>query len=78
MLDYGEKDSLTELLNRKSFDGAFLRAALEQDSLAEDDGPERRANKPSASYWLAVLDSVLVQAGELTEQANASPETDFF
>ena len=56
LLDYGEKDSLTELLNRKSFDGAFLRAALEQDTLADIDGPERRADKPSASYWLAVLD----------------------
>jgi diguanylate cyclase (GGDEF)-like protein len=56
LLDYGEKDSLTELLNRKSFDGAFLRAALEQDSIAEDDGPDRRSHQLGASYWLAVID----------------------
>jgi diguanylate cyclase (GGDEF)-like protein len=56
LLDYGEKDSLTELLNRKSFDGAFLRAALEQDDLATLDGPERRAHEISACYWLAVID----------------------
>ena len=56
LLDYGEKDALTELLNRKSFDGAFLRAALEQDSIAECDGPDRRMNQTGASYWLAVID----------------------
>ena len=56
LLDYGEKDALTELLNRKSFDGAFLRAALEQDTIAECDGPDRRMNQTGASYWLAVID----------------------
>lgn len=56
LLDYGEKDSLTELLNRKSFDGAFFRAALDQNSIANDDDPERRAHKIAASYWLAVID----------------------
>lgn len=56
LLDYGEKDSLTDLLNRKSFDGAFLRAALEQDQLADCDGPDRRLKHSGASFWLAVID----------------------
>lgn len=56
LLDYGEKDSLTDLLNRKSFDGAFLRAAIEQDHPADGDGPDRRANHSGASFWLAVID----------------------
>ena len=29
LLDYGERDALTELLNRKTFDGAFLKATAE-------------------------------------------------
>jgi hypothetical protein len=34
LLDYGERDSLTELLNRKTFDGAFLKATLDQQNTA--------------------------------------------
>ena len=56
LLDYGEKDSLTELLNRKSFDGAFLRATNEQNINAEHEHPDRRLIPPTASYWLAVID----------------------
>jgi diguanylate cyclase (GGDEF)-like protein len=56
LLDYGEKDSLTELLNRKSFDGAFLRAAIEQNSISENAGPDRRVHHAGASYWLALID----------------------
>jgi diguanylate cyclase (GGDEF)-like protein len=56
LLDYGEKDTLTELLNRKTFDGAFLRAAHEQKTLADPDHPDRRATLEHASYWLAVID----------------------
>jgi diguanylate cyclase (GGDEF)-like protein len=56
MLDYGERDTLTELLNRKTFDGAFLRAAQVQDSAQELDMPDRRATPAAAGYWLAVID----------------------
>ncbi len=56
LLDYGERDALTELLNRKTFDGAFLRAAQVQDSAQELDVPDRRADQVTASYWLAVID----------------------
>lgn len=56
MLDYGERDALTELLNRKTFDGAFLRAAQVQDSAQDLAMPDRRSAQPVASYWLAVID----------------------
>lgn len=54
LLDYGEKDALTELLNRKTFDGAFFKAtAAAHPSEVEDD---RRASQEGGQYWLAVLD----------------------
>lgn len=56
LLDYGEKDALTGLLNRKTFDGAFLKAAVEMntpDDLGHDD---RRATHSQDGYWLAVMD----------------------
>lgn len=56
LLDYGEKDSLTELLNRKTFDGAFLNATVEQTHQANITHPERRSSQAGASYWLAVID----------------------
>ena len=55
LLDYGERDALTELLNRKTFDGAFLKATLEQNMTppAAQDG---RRNACACSYWLAMID----------------------
>lgn len=35
--------------------GAFLRAAVEQDSLADGNGPDRRLVHTGQSYWLAVI-----------------------
>jgi len=56
LLDYGERDSLTELLNRKTFDGAFLRAAQTQDISQDLDHPDRRNVQTPGTYWLAVID----------------------
>jgi diguanylate cyclase (GGDEF)-like protein len=56
LLDYGERDSLTELLNRKTFDGAFFKATADQASTPPDDMPDRRLARPEAGVWLAVLD----------------------
>lgn len=56
LLDYGEKDALTELLNRKTFDGAFFKAAADQDTVGELGRPGRRVYSAGKSYWLAVLD----------------------
>jgi diguanylate cyclase (GGDEF)-like protein len=56
LLDYGEKDALTDLLNRKSFDGAFVRAAVEHDTNSGYDQPDRRTQDAGGSYWLVMLD----------------------
>jgi diguanylate cyclase (GGDEF)-like protein len=56
LLDYGERDALTELLNRKTFDGAFLKATLEQQLTLETGQDDRRDVAPMGSYWLAMLD----------------------
>lgn len=57
LLDYGEIDALTGLLNRKSFDGAFVRAAMQQDALEQAlDHPDRRGVHTRQSYWMAVMD----------------------
>lgn len=54
LLDYGERDALTELLNRKTFDGAFFKATTPQHPVEIAD--ERRVADGVGSYWLAVLD----------------------
>ena len=56
LLDYGEKDALTELLNRKSFDGSFFKATEVQFSQSDVLADERRTQANGASYWLAMLD----------------------
>jgi len=56
LLDYGEKDALTELLNRKSFDTVFAKAASAQARATPLEHDERRHADTGDSYWLAVLD----------------------
>jgi diguanylate cyclase (GGDEF)-like protein len=56
LLDYGEKDALTELLNRKTFDSAFHRAAVEQQGVTDLGQPDRRVKHTGGHFWLAVLD----------------------
>jgi diguanylate cyclase (GGDEF)-like protein len=62
LLDYGERDSLTELLNRKTFDGAFLKATVERQQIvpvanvSSYDASERRDREPIGTYWLAMID----------------------
>jgi diguanylate cyclase (GGDEF)-like protein len=57
LLDYGEKDALTELLNRKTFDGAFFKATAQQPvDTSAPDGLERRVTAPAGGVWLAMLD----------------------
>jgi len=56
LLDYGEKDALTELMNRKSFDGAFFKAAIEMATPEELGHDDRRLAPAQEGYWLAVLD----------------------
>ncbi|MDT9001183.1 GGDEF domain-containing protein [Paucibacter sp. APW11] len=58
LLDYSERDTLTGLLNRKTFDESFLKALADsQGSPAEasnDDG--RRHGVEHPRYWLGVID----------------------
>lgn len=64
LLDYSERDTLTGLLNRKTFDESFLKAlgelgqASRHDCALADDG--RRQPLPTqgtrARYWLGVID----------------------
>ena len=61
LLDYSERDSLTGLLNRKTFDDNFskiLRTSVQRQLLDEVDQPEveRRHNDREKQHWLAVLD----------------------
>lgn len=56
LLDYGERDALTELLNRKTFDGAFLKATIAQKLATEGADDKHRNGGPTGSYWLAMLD----------------------
>jgi diguanylate cyclase (GGDEF)-like protein len=60
LLDYGERDALTELLNRKTFDGAFLKATTAQQQVEARTPDDRRdadaSGNTRGSYWLAMLD----------------------
>jgi diguanylate cyclase (GGDEF)-like protein len=61
LLDYSERDSLTGLLNRKTFDDNFskiLRTSVSQNNLTESEriDPERRVVEAEKQHWLAVLD----------------------
>jgi diguanylate cyclase (GGDEF)-like protein len=58
ILDYSERDSLTGLLNRKTFDERFskLLAASTPEGTLQDGSDERRHVAKAASQWLAVVD----------------------
>lgn len=58
LLDYSERDSLTGLLNRKTFDENFSRMLASSTSCARPpaDAPERRQHGDEQSQWLAVID----------------------
>src|SRR5450830_1722581 len=57
LLDYSERDSLTGLLNRKTFDDQLARMlhASETD-VAHHGQPERRQSSGEEKQWLAVID----------------------
>jgi diguanylate cyclase (GGDEF)-like protein len=59
LLDYSERDTLTGLLNRKTFDETFLKTALAGGGQPPTDAlhqpPERRRGA-APGWWLAVVD----------------------
>ncbi len=58
LLDYSERDTLTGLLNRKTFDESFLKAVSELPhhpvAASAEDG--RRHEPASTHWWLGVID----------------------
>ncbi|MEO6032970.1 MAG: GGDEF domain-containing protein [Burkholderiaceae bacterium] len=56
LLDYSERDTLTGLLNRKTFDNSFLRAAVDAhgERLGSTEG--RRSAHARCNWWLGVID----------------------
>jgi diguanylate cyclase (GGDEF)-like protein len=53
LLDYGQRDALTGLLNRKTFDEAFMSTMLGPEVRAVGSDPRTHAPR---RHWLAVLD----------------------
>ncbi|HEX6708410.1 MAG TPA: GGDEF domain-containing protein [Albitalea sp.] len=55
LLDYSERDTLTGLLNRKTFDESFLKisSTLSQPISSHD---ARRTAGPGSRYWLGMID----------------------
>ena len=59
LLAYSERDTLTGLLNRKTFDDAFLALALPPAAAGgstPDPGPERRDAAAATTHCLGVVD----------------------
>jgi diguanylate cyclase (GGDEF)-like protein len=56
LLDYSERDTLTGLLNRKTFDESFLRAALSSGAAATSPVVDARRRRGPAIACLGVID----------------------
>lgn len=56
LLDYSERDTLTGLLNRKTFDESFLKVSTELNTAGIALAEGRRSNVASVSTWLGVID----------------------
>ncbi len=59
LLDYSERDSLTGLLNRKTFDDQLtkiLQTSSDPDAQQRQDEEERRHRSETEKQWLAVVD----------------------
>ncbi len=57
LLDYSERDTLTGLLNRKTFDESFLRIAAHDTPLpGSHEQPETRRPVLGSTSWLGVID----------------------
>jgi diguanylate cyclase (GGDEF)-like protein len=56
LLDYSERDTLTGLLNRKTFDESFLKATSESSTAVAVAADGRRLPSISHRHWLGVID----------------------
>ena len=57
LLDYSERDTLTGLLNRKTFDESFLKTVAESgETVVNEAAGERRQGGNRCRHWLGVID----------------------
>ncbi len=56
LLDYSERDTLTGLLNRKTFDESFLKATADLGPAKDDPVDGRRHGGIPCGYWIGVID----------------------
>jgi diguanylate cyclase (GGDEF)-like protein len=56
LLESSQRDALTGLLNRQTFDAAFLKASMPPASDAHQVPAGERRTKPVTGYWLGVVD----------------------
>lgn len=58
LLDYSERDSLTGLLNRKTFDESFLKASATSVGAADagEVGSDGRRDAHQCTWWIGVID----------------------
>ena len=56
LLDHSERDPLTGLLNRQTFDAAFMTRAQSWHAVNEAALPSRRSAVPESAVWLGVID----------------------
>ena len=56
LLDYGERDSLTGLFNRKTFDESFLKATAALMSHTDVPFERRQGSEGAETHWIGVID----------------------
>lgn len=56
LLDYSERDTLTGLLNRKTFDESFMKTVSESGPPAAADTDAGRRHRGRCRHWLGVID----------------------
>ncbi len=56
LLDYSERDTLTGLLNRKTFDESFMRVAMQTAPDTALHRTDTRRYSPAGTSWLGVID----------------------
>lgn len=56
LLDYSERDTLTGLLNRKTFDESFMRVAVQAAPELHSHRSDTRRFSPGSTAWLGVID----------------------
>jgi diguanylate cyclase (GGDEF)-like protein len=56
-VDWSERDTLTGLLNRKTFDESFLKATVSPSAALTDSSDARNAADASAGCWLGMIDT---------------------